>query len=83
MCSLRLDFLTFNTQAGNVALVAAAVGDSAGACRDTFGVITNTNGAGAVPVICGQNNGQHSKLLTKAILHFNIPYAHHHNPLLT
>merc|ERR1711894_47287 len=59
VCSLRLDFLTFNTQAGNVALVTNAIGDSAGACRDTFGVITNTNGAGAVPVICGQNNGQH------------------------
>merc|ERR1712088_1172888 len=59
VCSLRLDFLTFNTQAGNVALVTAAIGDSAGACRDTFGVITNTNGAGATPVICGQNDGQH------------------------
>merc|ERR1711971_1118690 len=59
VCSLRLDFLTFNTQAGNVALVTAAIGDSAGACRDTFGVITNTNGAGAAPVICGQNDGQH------------------------
>merc|ERR1711971_850628 len=59
VCSLRLDFLTFNTQAGNAALVTAAIGDSAGACRDTFGVITNTNGAGATPVICGQNDGQH------------------------
>merc|ERR550532_3574282 len=28
VCSLRLDFLTFNTQAGNVALVTATVGDS-------------------------------------------------------
>merc|ERR1711971_1243202 len=59
VCSLRLDFLTFNTQAGNAALFAAAVGDSAGACRDTFGVITNTNGAAVTPVICGQNDGQH------------------------
>merc|ERR1739844_91666 len=59
VCSLRLDFLTFNTQAGNVALITAAVGDSAGACRDTFGVITNTNGSAVTPVICGQNDGQH------------------------
>merc|ERR1711971_1327438 len=59
VCSLRLDFLTFNTQAGNVALLAAAVGGTAGACRDTFGIITNTNGAQVTPVICGQNDGQH------------------------
>ena len=72
MCSLRLDFLTFNTQAGDFAAAtggaAAGTMDSLGACRDTFAVITNTNGAqGGVPVICGQNEGQHSKLLTKAI----------------
>merc|ERR1712088_68421 len=63
VCSLRLDFLTFNIQAGNFAAVNQAAGgtmDSLGACRDTFAVITNTNGAqGGVPVICGQNDGQH------------------------
>jgi len=63
VCSLRLDFLTFNIQAGNFAAVNQAAGgtmDSLGACRDTFAVITNTNGAqGGVPVICGQNEGQH------------------------
>jgi len=63
VCSLRLDFLSFNIQAGNFAaatLVAGGPMDSLGACRDTFGVITNTNGAlGGVPVICGQNEGQH------------------------
>ena len=73
VCSLRLDFLTFNTQAGDFAAatpdVAAHVVDSLGACRDTFAVITNTNG-GDTPVVCGQNDGEHSKLLTTAILHF-------------
>merc|ERR1712127_1059316 len=58
VCSLRLDFLTFNTQAGNIALATAAIMDSVGGCRDTFAVITNTNG-GATPVICGSNDGQH------------------------
>ena len=60
----------FNIQAGNFAAAAAAVMDSLGACRDTFAVVTNTNG-GDTPVICGQNDGQHSKLLTKAISLFN------------
>jgi len=62
VCSLRLDFLTFNTQAGNFAAAGGGAGvgtmDSVGACRDTFTVITNTNGA-ATPVICGLNDGQH------------------------
>jgi len=63
VCSLRLDFLSFNIQAGNFAAAVggAAVGgtmDSLGGCRDTFAVITNTNGADT-PVICGQNEGQH------------------------
>ena len=75
MCSLRLDFLTFNTQAGNFAAALGGAGaggtmDSLGACRDTFAVVTNTNG-GDTPVICGQNDGQHSKLLTKTISLFN------------
>ena len=63
MCSLRLDFLSFNIQAGDFAMAAGGTMDSLGACRDTFAVITNTNGANT-PVICGQNEGQHSKLLT-------------------
>merc|ERR1712127_593719 len=62
VCSLRLDFLTFNTQAGDFAAAtggaAAGTMDSLGACRDTFEVITNTKG-GKTPVICGQNEGQH------------------------
>ena len=70
MCSLRLDFLTFNTQAGNFAAANAVTMDSLGACQDTFAVVTNTNG-GDTPVICGQNDGQHSKLLTKTISLFN------------
>merc|ERR1712127_649086 len=64
VCSLRLDFLSFNIQAGDFAAAtggaAAGTMDSLGACRDTFSVITNTNGAlGGTPVICGQNEGQH------------------------
>ena len=74
MCSLRLDFLTFNTQAGDIAAASAngvaGVTDSLGGCQDTFAVVTNTNG-GDTPVICGQNDGQHSKLLTKTISLFN------------
>jgi len=58
VCSLRLDFLTFNTQAGNFAATGGGVMDSLGACQDTFAVVTNTNG-GDTPVICGQNDGQH------------------------
>merc|ERR1711971_663837 len=62
VCSLRLDFLTFNTQAGDFAAAtggaAAGTMDSLGACRDTFSVVTNTNG-GDTPVVCGQNDGQH------------------------
>ena len=78
MCSLRLDFLTFNIQAGNFAAATgdfatatAGTMDSLGACRDTFAVITNTNNV-ATPVICGQNEGQHSKLLTY-VLNFYVP----------
>merc|ERR1711971_858026 len=61
VCQLRLDFLSFNIQAGDFG--AAAVGaagpmDSLGGCRDTFVVITSSGG-GAYPVICGQNEGQH------------------------
>merc|ERR1739844_436131 len=42
---------------------AAGTMDSLGACRDTFAVITNTNGAlGGTPVVCGQNEGQHMYL---------------------
>jgi hypothetical protein len=62
VCSLRLDFLTFNTQAGDFAAAtggaAAGTMDSLGACRDTFSVVTNTNG-GDTPVVCGQNDGEH------------------------
>merc|ERR1712166_1389200 len=65
VCSLRLDFLTFNTQAGNfgaatggAAVPAAGTMDSLGACQDTFAVVTNTNG-GDTPMVCGQNDGQH------------------------
>merc|ERR1712127_1049526 len=62
VCSLRLDFLTFNIQAGDFAAATgggqAGTMDSLGACRDTFAVITNTNNV-ATPVICGQNEGQH------------------------
>ena len=69
---MRLDFLTFNTQAGDFGAATATVMDSLGACRDTFSVVTNTNG-GDTPVVCGQNDGEHSKFLTKAILLFNLP----------
>jgi len=58
VCSLRLDFLTFNTQAGDFGAATATVMDSLGACRDTFSVVTNTNG-GDTPVVCGQNDGEH------------------------
>merc|ERR1711894_711714 len=51
VCSLRLDFLTFNTQAGNFAAAAGGLMDSLGACQDTFAVVTNTNG-GDTPVVC-------------------------------
>ena len=75
MCSLRLDFLSFNIQAGDFAMAGgggqAGTMDSLGACRDTFAVITNTNGANT-PVICGQNEGQHSKLFTY-VLNFYVP----------
>merc|ERR1711971_577544 len=60
VCQLRLDFLSFNIQAGDFGAAAAAAGpmDSLGGCRDTFAVITSSSG-GNYPVICGQNEGQH------------------------
>merc|ERR1739838_169792 len=61
VCQLRLDFLSFNIQAGDFGAAAAGAAgpmDSLGGCRDTFAVITSSSG-GNYPVICGQNEGQH------------------------
>jgi len=58
VCSLRLDFNTFNIQAGTGG--GANAQDSTSACQDTFSVeLTNNEVAGNIPVICGQNNDQH------------------------
>jgi len=58
VCSLRLDFNTFNIQAGTGGTAAAQ--DTTGACQDTFAVtLPNNEVAGTIPVICGQNNDQH------------------------
>merc|ERR1719189_2397414 len=56
VCSLRLDFETFNIQAGNPATAASQ--DGVAACRDTF-TVELTNNDVAIPVICGLNSDQH------------------------
>lgn len=61
VCHLRLDFVSFNIQAGTAFTGGAAAGtmDSTQACQDTFQVTANNNGNGRTPVICGQNTGEH------------------------
>lgn len=63
VCSLRLDFHSFDILAGTGFDLAGVVVDSTGACQDTFSVDQNANGAGT-PVICGLNTNQHSKTLS-------------------
>jgi len=58
VCSLRLDFHSFDILAGTGFDLAGVVVDSTGACQDTFSVDQNANGAGT-PVICGLNTNQH------------------------
>merc|ERR1711899_2553 len=58
VCSLRLDFNTFNIQAGTGG--SAVAQDTTAACQDTFTAeVTNNEVAAAFPAICGQNNDQH------------------------
>jgi len=57
VCSLRLDFNTFNIQAGTGG--SATAQDTTGACQDTFQVTLPNNEAAVIPTICGQNNDQH------------------------
>jgi len=58
VCTLRLDFHSFDILAGTGFDLAGIVVDSTGACQDTFTVDQNANGAGT-PVICGLNTNQH------------------------
>lgn len=54
--SLRLDFESFNLLAGSTTVE----GDPGFGCQDEF----NVNGLGTaqrIPIICGSNNGHHSK----------------------
>merc|ERR1711899_657283 len=54
VCSLRLDFNTFNIQAGTGG--SAVAQDTTAACQDTFTAeVTNNEVAAAFPAICGQN----------------------------
>merc|ERR1712018_123737 len=57
VCSLRLDFITFNIQAGEGGTDTAQ--DTTAACQDTFEVTLDNEAADILPVICGQNNDQH------------------------
>merc|ERR1712004_53063 len=58
VCSLRLDFNTFNIQAGTGGNAVAQ--DSTATCQDTFvAEVTGNEVAATFPVICGQNNDQH------------------------
>ena len=57
ICWLRLDFETFTTQGP------AATEETAGdLCVDTF-TVTASVSTSSVPIICGDNTGQHSKYL--------------------
>jgi len=54
VCTLRLDFESFNLLAGSTTIE----GDPGFGCQDEF----NVNGLGTaqrIPIICGSNNGQH------------------------
>ena len=62
VCSLRLDFNTFDIQAGTGGTTGAGgAQDTTSACQDTFAVTTSSNNDLGIPVICGRNSDQHSK----------------------
>jgi hypothetical protein len=58
VCSLRLDFETFNILAGTNSLDAAVAAAPLSNCRDTF-VVSGLSNGGNYPTICGLNTGQH------------------------
>ena len=55
VCTLRLDFESFNLLAGTTTVEETGFG-----CQDEFTVVSLGTGQ-QIPVICGANNGQHSK----------------------
>jgi hypothetical protein len=55
VCSLRLDFESFNLLAG-----ATTIEETGFDCQDEF-TIAGLGTGQRIPVICGANNGQHSK----------------------
>merc|ERR1719433_419294 len=60
VCSLRLDFNTFDIQAGTGGTTGAGgAQDTTSACQDTFAVTTSSNNDLGIPVICGRNSDQH------------------------
>ena len=66
--SLRLDFESFNLLAGSTTVE----GDPGFGCQDEF----NVNGLGTaqrIPIICGSNNGHHSKKTPT----FFLTFTHH------
>ena len=55
VCTLRLDFESFNLLAGT-----STIEETGFDCQDEFTVSALGTGQ-RIPVICGANNGQHSK----------------------
>jgi len=58
VCTIRLDFHSFDILAGTGFDLANALVDSTSRCQDTFAVDQNANGF-TTPVICGLNTDQH------------------------
>jgi len=56
VCTIRLDFNTFQTVSGTYVAQTSSV-DTHAICQDSF-TVTSTNRPG-IPVICGKNTGQH------------------------
>ena len=62
VCSLRLDFESFNLLAGT-----STVEETGFACQDEFSVAGLGTGQ-RIPIICGANNGQHSTWLKSFLI---------------
>ena len=74
--SLRLDFESFNLLAGSTTIE----GDPGFGCQDEF----NVNGLGTaqrIPIICGSNNGQHSKRCNQIFNQCDLNFLIHLTPV--
>ena len=76
VCMFRLDFESFNLLAGSTTVEA----DPGYGCQDEF----NVNGLGTaqrIPIICGSNNGQHSKRCNQIFNQCDLNFLIHLTPV--